>query len=323
MIGKNLTKNVIFLERRGYVREPMEELIDLQLMIFSLIALGLLVKKIGMIGEVGQKNLTDLVVNLILPCNIIEAFMVKFSMDIASDFFDIFIISLLIQAGCVALGHLLFRRTTPARRKCLRYGTICSNAGFMGNPVAEGVFGPMGLTLASVYLIPQRVMMWSEGVAVFTEAPGKKELAKKVLTHPCILACFIGLFFMLTGLRPPQFVSDVTASVGDCNTAVSMMVIGMILADANPRTLLDKDILFYTILRLLLLPFLVWIPCRLLQVNSLVTGVSVLLAAMPAGATTTILAAKYNGDAEFAVKMVVFSTAISLVTTPLWSVLLL
>lgn len=301
----------------------MEELIDLQLMIFSLIALGLFVKKIKMVSEVGQKNLTDLVVNLILPCNIIEAFMVKFSTGIASDFVKIFVISLVIQAGCVVLGHLLFRTTTDARRKCLRYGTICSNAGFMGNPLAEGVFGSMGLTLASVYLIPQRVMMWSEGVAVFTEAPNKKQLLKKVLTHPCIIACVLGLILMLTGFHPPQFVTDVIASVGDCNTAVSMMVIGMILAEADPRTLLDKDILFYTVLRLLVLPLLVWIPCRLLHIDSLVTGVSVLLAAMPAGATTTILAAKYNGDAEFAVKMVVFSTAVSLITTPLWSVLLL
>lgn len=249
--------------------------------------------------------------------------MVKFSVSIASDFANIFMISLVIQAGCVLLGHLLFRTTTDARRKCLRYGTICSNAGFMGNPLAEGVFGSMGLTLASIYLIPQRVMMWSEGVAVFTEAPDKKQLLKKVLTHPCILACILGLFLMLTGLRPPQFAADVIASVGDCNTAVSMMVIGMILADADPRTLFDKDILFYTVLRLLVIPFLVWVPCRFLHMNSLVTGVSALLAAMPAGATTTILAAKYNGDAEFAVKMVVFSTAISLVTTPFWSALLL
>ena len=81
----------------------MEELIDLQLMIFSLIAIGLIVKKIGMVGTAGQKNLTDLVVNLILPCNIIESFMVKFSMDIATDFAGIFIISLIIQAGCVLL----------------------------------------------------------------------------------------------------------------------------------------------------------------------------------------------------------------------------
>ena len=161
----------------------MEELINLQLMIFSLIAIGLLVKKIGMMGKTGQKNLTDLVVNLILPCNIVESFMVKFSADIAADFADIFIISLLIQAGCVILGHLLFKKTTEGRRKCLRYGTICSNAGFMGNPLAEGVFGSIGLTLASVYLIPQRVMMWSEEITVYTESPSKNTLLKMVLIN--------------------------------------------------------------------------------------------------------------------------------------------
>ena len=246
-----------------------------------------------------------------------------FSTDIAADFANIFVVSLLIQACCVILGHLLFKNTTEGRRKCLRYGTICSNAGFMGNPLAEGVFGSMGLTLASVYLIPQRVMMWSEGITVFTEAPGKKALLKKVLTHPCILACMIGLFLMLTGLRPPVFANDVISAVGNCNTAISMMVIGMILADADPRTLLDKDILFYTVLRLVIIPFIVWVPCRLLHMDSLVMGVSVLLAAMPAGATTTILAAQYNGDSEFAVKLVVFSTAASLITTPLWSMVLL
>ena len=80
----------------------MEELINLQLMIFSLIAIGLLVKKIGMVGKTGQKNLTDLVVNLILPCNIVESFMVKFSADIAADFADIFIISLLHTGGLCA-----------------------------------------------------------------------------------------------------------------------------------------------------------------------------------------------------------------------------
>ncbi|MDY5496649.1 MAG: AEC family transporter, partial [Anaerobutyricum sp.] len=57
-------------------------------------------------------------------------------------------------------------------------------------------------------------------------------------------------------------------------------------------------------------------------VDRLVTGVSVILAAMPAGATTSILASKYECDGEFAVKLVVFSTAVSLLTTPLWSMFL-
>ena len=301
----------------------VKELINLLLMIFSLIVIGLIMKKTGIIGKTGQKNITDLVVNLILPCNIIKSFMVEFSMDIARNFAGILLISVLIQVASVLLGKVLFVKTSEERQKCLKYGIICSNAGFMGNPIAEGVFGSMGLTLASIYLIPQRIMMWSEGIAIFTEAPSKKELTKKVITHPCIIACGIGIVLMLTGWTPPVFVNEVITSVSNCNTAMSMMVIGMILADADPRTLVDKDIIFYTVLRLAVMPFLVWIPCQLFGVDSLVKGVSVLLAAMPAGATTSILASKYDGDAEFAVKLVVFSTAASLISTPLWSMILL
>ena len=300
----------------------MKALINLQLMMFSLIVVGLLLKKKGIVGAGGQKNMTDLVIDVILPCNIIKSFMVDFSIDIMKSFAGIFIISVLIQILCVFLGKVLYNKTKESRRKCLRYATICSNAGFMGNPVAEGVFGSMGLMLASIYLIPLRIMMWSEGIAIFTDAPDKKALVKKVATHPCIIACAIGIVLMLTGWRPPVFVTDVIGSLSGCNTAVSMMVIGMILADADPRTIFDKEILLYTLTRLGMIPLIVWVPCQLLHVDALVTGVSVILAAMPAGATTSILASKYNGDAEFAVKLVVFSTAASLISTPIWGMLL-
>jgi predicted permease len=102
-----------------------------------------------------------------------------------------------------------------------------------------------------------------------------------------------------------------------------MMVIGMILADINAKSMLDKKVLYFTLIRLILIPVLVYIPCELFHVDSLITGVCVLLAAMPAGATTSILASKYNADAEFATNLVIVSTLASLITTPIWSVILL
>ena len=107
--------------------------------------------------------------------------MIKFSSKIAQDFAVILVISILIQVFCVILGGVLYNKCSVKRKKCLRYATICSNAGFLGNPIAQGVFGMMGLTLASIYLIPQRIMMWSEGVSVFTEAPTKKKCSRKSL----------------------------------------------------------------------------------------------------------------------------------------------
>ena len=51
----------------------------------------------------------------------------------------------------------------------MQYGTVCSNAGFLGSPLTEGLFGGVGLLLTSVYLIPQRIVMWSMGVSYFRQ----------------------------------------------------------------------------------------------------------------------------------------------------------
>ncbi len=301
----------------------MQQLINLQFTMFSMIAAGVILKRLRIIGEEGQKNLTDLVIYLILPCNIIKSFMVEFSTSILVTFAGVLIISILIQAGCTLLGHILYNRIELPQKKCLQYATICSNAGFLGNPVAEGVFGITGLTLASIYLIPQRIVMWSAGISVFTESPDKKTLVKKVLTHPCIIACAAGIVLMVTQLKLPGFLTASIQALSNCNTALSMMVIGMILADIRVKQMLDRKVFYYTIIRLVVIPLLVYIPCRFLHLEPIVTGVCVLLAAMPAGATTSILASKYNGDAAFATNLVIFSTLLSLLTTPVWSMLLL
>ncbi|MFQ8842227.1 MAG: hypothetical protein ACLR8P_16315 [Clostridium fessum] len=51
-------------------------------------------------------------------------------------------------------------------------------------------------------------------------------------------------------------------------------------------------------------------------------GISVVLAAMPAASTTAILAAKYGGDEVFATKCVVFTTLLSMVSAPVWCMVL-
>lgn len=300
----------------------MQRLLDLQFTMFIMIAVGMLLKKIKIIGTEGQKNFTDLVIYVVLPCNIVKSFLVEFNYKIFITFAGVLAISVVIQLLCSLLGRVLYNNMELPKKKCLQYATICSNAGFLGNPIAEGVFGTMGLTLASIYLIPQRIVMWSAGISIFTESPNKKTLFKKVITHPCIVACILGIILMITQLQLPSFLTTSIQSISNCNTALSMMVIGMILADIDIKNLIDAKVIYFTVIRLLIIPVIVYIPCRLLQLDSLVTGVCVLLAAMPAGATTSILASKYNGDAAFATKCVIFSTLASLISTPIWSIIL-
>ncbi|MCH5343168.1 MAG: AEC family transporter [Acetatifactor sp.] len=299
------------------------ELISLQLRMFLIMSIGLLFRKKNWISGEGKKNLTDLVIYLILPCNIVKSFMIEFDENTLQNFGVVFLVSVLIQVVCAVFAKLFYDRMMPEHRKVLQYATVASNAGFLGNPVAEGVFGSMGLALASVYLIPQRIIMWSAGVSYFTEGTDRKSVFKRVITHPCIIAVAVGLIFMLTQVKLPSFLDSALKDIGNCNTAMSMLVIGTILADVKPKDMLERSIFLFSGLRLLLIPLLVYGGCVLLHIDSLVTGVSVLLAAMPAASTTAILAAKYEGDAAYASKCVVTTTVLSLLTTPVWSIVLL
>lgn len=297
-------------------------LVNLQGMLFLLVAAGVVLRKMGILQETSKSVLTDLVISLILPCNIISSFFIEFNMGVLKGFGIILVIAALVQLVSLLFAKGFYNRELPGRKKVLQYGTVCSNAGFMGNPIAEGVYGAEGLMYASVFLIPQRIVMWSAGISYFTESPNRKEVVKKVLTHPCIVAVYIGMILMLFQISLPDFLEDTIRNVGGCTTTVSMVLIGTILAEVEPGSILDKGIVKYTFIRLILIPFLVFACCRLLHVAPLLSGVSVLLTGMPAGSTTAILAAKYNGDYIFATKCVVVTTLLSLVTIPLWCLVL-
>lgn len=303
-------------------KEKMEKVVTLQLTMFALILVGLFVKKTKLVSQEGQKNITDLVIYIVLPCNIFNAFLVKNSQTLLTQFFQVLAMSIGIQIFSSLAGKLFYAKKEPSHQMSLRYGMICSNAGFLGNPIAEGMFGETGLAMANVFLIPMRIMMWSSGLAIYTRSTDWKGTMKKVITHPCILACLLGILAMCLRISMPALPGSVIQTIGRCNTALSMMVIGMILAEADIRLLFDREVLVYSALRLVLMPALVYLVCRLLTMPSLVTGICVILTGMPAGATTSILASKYHADEIFATKLVVASTLLSMVTIPLWGVVL-
>jgi len=300
----------------------MSELMSLQFTLFAIMALGALLKRIGVVSDAGQKNITDLVIYAVLPCNIVNSFMIDLDASVWKSCGLIFLVSMALHVGCVFYGRFLYRNGDANRQKCLRYGIICSNAGFLGNPVAEGVFGPVGLLLASIYLVPLRIMMWSEGIAIFSGVNDRKAAMKRVITHPCVVACAVGIFLMLTKIPMPGFILTPIQTVGKCNTALSMLVIGMILSDIRPRELLDRDIAMYTLQRLVVIPLALYIILKILGTDPMITGVSVLLAAMPSGTTTAMLADKYGCDPQFATKMIVLSTLCSIPAICIWSIVL-
>ena len=307
-----------------FVRENMEHvdefknLINLQLMMFLLMGIGAFLRKINLITQDGKKVLTDLVIDLILPCSTVSAFCIDFNMEILSAGLTTLLISAGIQVVCIIIGAFMYLKVPKTQRMIMQYGTVCPNSGILGNPLAAGVYGPMGMLYASLFSIPQRLVMWSVGVTYFTKAGSKKETLKRVVTHPCVIACFIGLFLMVTGIRFPSFVMRTVDSLGDCLMAVSMLFIGAVLKDTNVHHLFSRNMMLFSFVRLILIPLLTLIPCVLLRLDPTAAGVCVLLAATPAGSTTAMLASKYNGDAGFATQCVFVTTMLSMVLIPVW-----
>ena len=309
----------------------MIPMLRLQFIIFSLIGIGFFCRKRGMVSREGQKNITDLVINVVLPCNIVTSFVQELPDNALRDCATIFLISIGIEILCMLYAKLAYKNIEENKRKCLTYGILVSNAGFLGNPVAEGVYGPVGLMLASIYLIPVRVIMWSKGISIFSGESDRRETVRKVASHPCVIACLTGLVIMLADIFAgislvPEWIFSVLQTIGRCNTALSMLVIGMILSDIDPAQLIDRLVIRFTIERLLLVPGLIGLILLVLHRAGLVSGLSprlsVLLAAMPAAATTSMLSSKYDCAPDFGTKMVITSTLLSIPTIFMWGLLL-
>lgn len=301
---------------------PFETMVMLQMQLFVFVLAGFLLTRFGTITPAGRKSLSDLLINFILPCNIICSFQLDMTAEVLSFCAAMLALAIASQVMNLAASRLLFRGETPARLACLRYGTICSNAGFLGLPIIGGVYGALGTMLTSVALIPQRFVMWSAGLSLFTHTDGKS-IAKKLATHPCIIAVMIGFALMLAGNPTlPAFLQKALNGAGGCMTCLSMVVIGGILAGAEHIDFKDRTIWWYTLVRLILLPLFVLLVLSFLPVDPAIRGVMVLISGMPAGSTTAILAARYDGDAPFASCLVFVSTLLSLITLPLLCLLL-
>lgn len=294
------------------------ELFQLQLTMFLLMGAGFVLRKTNIISLAGKKSLTDLILFFILPCNIIHSFGLQLDKSILISCLQILLASVALQLLCILISATAYRSVPKAHRMCLQFGTVCSNAGFLGNPVAEGLYGSLGLLYASVYVIPQRIIMWSVGISYFTECPNLKALIRKLLTHPCIIAVVIGAARMISGISLPGFIDRSISSVGSCTTPITMIYIGAVLADAGFKNLISRDLVLFSFIRLIAIPSAVLLGCWLCKADPIASGVAIVLAAMPAGTTTAILAASYHADEVFATRCVVLTTLLSMALLPLW-----
>ena len=286
----------------------------MQILLLCLILAGLITTKARLIDENSRSSLSDLILNVFLPCNILSSFFDTSRSKLPS-LGIIILISTVTLLFCFLLGkHLLYRRATSEQKKVLLYATIISNASFLGNPVVESIFGHEALVYSAAFILPLRVALWTVGISLFA---GGKVSYKKLFLHPCLFATYLGFLVMLTDFSPPPLVSNLVFSLGNCTTPISMMVVGSVLGLVKPKQLFTGLSIYYTFIRLIIIPMTVMGVLLMFRPSPIITGVSVILSGTPAPVTTSILANKYESDRELASKIVFISTLFSIVTIPL------
>lgn len=292
-------------------------MVTMQMMMFLLVAIGFFVRKREIIGGTARKELVNFCLYITLPFNIFHSFQMEWKAGMLQALIEVLLLSIGYNVISVVVGFFCYREKEPARQKPLRYGTIVSNGGFLGNPVIEGIYGTEGLFYASVFMLPVRIVMWSIGTSCFlNERQGN--LVKKVLMHPCVAAIYLGLAVMISRIPIPHFLENAISSISGCNMPLCMMLVGMMLFEMNPRGMIDRTMVFYTLIRLFGIPAIMFGITALLPIPRMLRGVTVILAGMPAPVTTALLSSKYGGDEEYAAGMIFVTTALSLITLPIW-----
>ncbi len=310
--------------------------------LFVMMLPGVILKKCKLISDGFGKGLSNLVLYIAQPVLVFNAYLEKsFSTDVLLNAAMVLVLSVIAHGVFAAVALMLFKREPDAKQRMLRFATIFANAAFMGIPLIDAMLGSEATLYATIYNITFNIFLWTLGVHICTgdrdftgdgkidkdiEEKHKSEASiGKALLHPVTVAAVIGLvaFFFSLGEYTPQIVFKGLGMIKGLVAPLSMIVIGLRLADMNFKGFLnDVGMWIFLLMRHIALPaavFLIMWGVSLLGVplSDTVIKVVLILASAPAATSATMFAEKYDCDSAYVSRLVAFSTILCIATMPL------
>lgn len=145
---------------------------------------------------------------------------------------------------------------------------------------------------------------------------GLQGVVGKLLRNPFILACLTGAVLNLSGIGLPNLVYPVFDMLGSGALGVGMLVVGAGLAFGKVgehRVL----VAFGTVVRLLVMPLLMFTGAWLFGIEGMPLTVAVIAAAVPTAASSYVLARQMGGDAPLMANLITVQVLVSVATLPL------
>ena len=288
--------------------------------ILLLILVGYFTVKKGMFTKESLGSITSFLLYIITPCLIVSSFLSAESgkLDGWTLLLAVVLPALSIVIS-IAVSYLFFRREPLGRRRVLRFSTVFCNVGFMGIPLVEGIVGSEGVLYGSFFIAVFNIFCWTYGYVMMG---GGKVRLKALLLNPGVIGIAIGLPLYLLDVPVPALIERPIELISALNTPLAMIVVGGYIAQVKLRAFVsDLAVYKMAVLRLVVAPLLYLALVWLLRPDETLLMSTVIQAATPVAANCVLFAVQFGSDAELASKSVAVSTALSVVTIPLLTVL--
>lgn len=220
-----------------YIFKPMSYVL--------VIMLGYLLKRAGFFGKDDHRLMGKIMVNITLPCTIIQAFD-GFERDA-----KMFII---VGIGfiCAFMPILLMYLTTGRVEKRLRAYRMLNiggyNIGCFSLPLVQAFFGNTGVVAACMFDTGNAIMMTGGAYAMTStllrtggeERESVGDVLLKFVKSLPFDAYMMMIFLAALGVKIPSVVFTLTRPAGQANAFVAMLMIGMMFEPAGDRALLRE-----------------------------------------------------------------------------------
>lgn len=290
------------------------------LKLFLLLILGFVLFKCHIFDEYTNKKISALIVNVASPMLIISS-IAGVEGSNKSIVFLMIGAGILMYIGFIILGKII-NRIFPFPKKdwpvyeCM---VVFANTGFMGYPVLLDVFGQEAVFYASLIHMAFNFFVYTYAIMCLTKGDDSEfKLNFKQLLTPGIILIFVGIFIYLFDIQLPSVLMDTINSVGSLTAPLSMMMIGSSLAVYPIKdSFTDWRSYLFAFVRLMIVPFVTMIMCRLLHIDAYYANITIITNAMPVGSMVLMLATQYNANVKIVTRNIVVSTLLSVITIPI------
>lgn len=296
--------------------------------IFGLVLTGWLARKAKIFGPDMTGNLNRFTIYLALPAVLIDSLArAKWSDIWRPGFIAAFGLgAAIVFAGTVLLGFV--RRRSLADSTIDGLNTAFANTGFIGFAIAAATLGAEGAPLTAVATILTSCILFAIALVMIeigiqsepSTAAMLKKVGRSLALHPLIIAPIVGGIILATGLRTPAPIETFLHLLGAAAAPCALVALGLFLAEKPEETESNWRVTaLFVGLKLVAQPALTWFfASEVFHLSPALTRGAVLLAALPTGTGSFMIAQLYRRDAGGTARVVLITTTLSILTITLY-----